>query len=257
MSGSHTTIDYVAAYATAATALGTLILATATFLLARKTKDLAQSGQQTADAAEGELLQIRQQTEAAQKQGVAAEEALSVSVRPLLLDSPEEWPLKLWMRVLFRVLHIPVSMLPGPFRRARISSEIHGSRVNTLVTDEAALAFLTVRNVGAGLARIHAAVIAPAEGGIIGEPLASASTSPSVIAPADKNDITFMDESGALRKLLLSDRNAVIEIAYSDIANRQDAATIFYMSRLPGVNEYYLIDRVDPGRRRQLTAERV
>ena len=52
---AHTPIDYVAAWATFGTALGTLSLAIATFVLATETRALAKSGQETADAAEKEL----------------------------------------------------------------------------------------------------------------------------------------------------------------------------------------------------------
>lgn len=55
------TITYIAAYATAATALGTTGLATATYYLARKTKA-------TADAAQNELVQAVEQSKATGKQ---------------------------------------------------------------------------------------------------------------------------------------------------------------------------------------------
>ena len=95
----HTSIDYVAAWATLGTALGTIGLAVATFTLARRTKTLADSGQETAvaakataQAAERELQLLRAQADAAERQSRAAEAALKASVLPLIADVPSSTP---------------------------------------------------------------------------------------------------------------------------------------------------------------------
>jgi len=71
------------------TAFGTLALAVATFVLAVRTKSMAQSGQQTAQAAQKELELLREQTEAARQQSETAQAALRASIRPILVDVPE------------------------------------------------------------------------------------------------------------------------------------------------------------------------
>jgi len=71
---THTTIDYFAAYATAATAIGTLSLAAVTLVLALKTRALAQSGQEQAVAA-------RRQIEIGQAELAAAESTATEATR--------------------------------------------------------------------------------------------------------------------------------------------------------------------------------
>jgi hypothetical protein len=78
IAAAHTpAIEYIAAWATFGTALGTIGLAIATFALALKTRALAKSGQQTADAAEKELVLLRDQADATKRQSQAAEAALT------------------------------------------------------------------------------------------------------------------------------------------------------------------------------------
>ena len=88
IAAAHTTIDYIASWATFGTAFGTIGLAVATFVLALKTRALAQSSQETADAAEQELVLLALQLDAAQRQSEAAEVALNASLRPLVIDVP-------------------------------------------------------------------------------------------------------------------------------------------------------------------------
>jgi len=64
-----------------ATALGTIGLAIATFVLAKRTKKLAESGQETADAAHREIELVQDQVAATQAQSKTAEEALGASIR--------------------------------------------------------------------------------------------------------------------------------------------------------------------------------
>jgi hypothetical protein len=150
---AHTpTIKYIAAWATVGTPIGTIALATATLVLAGNTQRLAQSGQETADAANEELVFLRTQTDAAQRQSRAAEEALIASVVPVLLDTPRYTMFQVPKKILERLGYRSPLGPPVP-------SEIDLSIISA--NDSATFPSLVVpvRNMGAGVALGLAAAV--------------------------------------------------------------------------------------------------
>ncbi len=259
IAAAHTpTIEYIAAWATLGTAIGTIGLATATFVLAGKTQRLAQSGQETADAAKEELVLLRTQTDAAQRQSRAAEEALNASVVPVLLDIPRHTMFQLPKNILERLRYRSPLGPPGP-------SEIDLSIISA--NDSATFPSLVVpvRNVGAGVALgLAAAVTIEAIGTPIvrGEP-------PSAIAVGGHGHVWFggseerlgeagivldPNERARLRTLLLSGQDLIVEIAYSDVSGRQEAAAALYLTRSGTTDRAYRVTRVEPRIDRQFTA---
>ncbi len=56
----------------------------------------------------------------------------------------------------------------------------------------------------------------------------------------------------SLAHLLASDDELVVEVAYCDLADRQEAATTIYLAKDPVTREYY-VARIRPGRPRRFT----
>lgn len=253
---THTTIDYVGAWATLGTAVGTLVLAAATFGLALKTRALAKSGKATADASEStaaaaqrELELLGDQTEAAKRQGEAAEAALSASVRPLLIDVPVHT-----MRT------IQVQEQPGETHPATLDISV----IAASVFEDTRTAQLTVpvRNVGSGVARGVAAAVTVAGKDVVGSAIARG-TAPSVIAAGESNWIWFEDTAGPassaaqtpLVGLLRTEEDLVVEVAYCDAAGRQIAASSLYLTKSGRTDRSYRVREVDPGHACRLTTD--
>ncbi len=247
---THLTIDYIAAWATFGTALGTIGLACATFVMAQKTQALAKSGQETADAAkstaaaaERELELVRAQADAARRQTEAAEAALQASIKPLLVG-------------------VPLDYRPAAARDSRSMSRSASTdfSVRSGVGDQRTGSLsVPVRNVGAGVARGLSAVVTVARRDAIGEPVARG-YAPSLIVAGEIDRVTFEDTPGPasvaavtpLVRLLQSDDDLVVEVAYSDVAGRQEAATSLYLTT---VGETHLVTSVEPGHERRLTTD--
>ncbi len=175
----HRFVEYLAAWATAATALGTVLLAAATYGMARKTRQLAQSGQETAEAGRAELELLRDQVDAAKRQGEIAEAALTSSIQPLLVDVP---------RPTFREVEPGLNeslRARGMPERARDARKVDVSGVGWSVDEEGALLSVPVRNIGAGVARIRKAVVTIARDDALGAPRFCTTTVPPVVAPAN------------------------------------------------------------------------
>ena len=251
-----TTIEYVADWATVGAALGTIGLAVATFVLALKTRALAKSGQETADAAkltaaaaERELELLRDQAEALRDQSKAADAALNASVRPLLIDVPYH-----------TTRTIQVQEKPGEKHPAEVEVSVIWGEV--ALTARTGRLTVPVRNVGAGVALgLSAAVTVPRED-VVGEPIARGNA-PSVIPAGETEWVWFEDTAGpasaaantSLVYLLESGADLVLEVAYSDGAGSQEAATSIYLTKSGRTDRSYRVDKVVPGHARRLTAE--
>ena len=252
IAAAHTTIDYVAAWATFGTAVGTIGLAVATFVLALKTRALATSGQETADAAKQELLLLRSQTDAAQRQSVAAEAALNASARPLLIDIPRH-----------TMKTIQVQERPGVEHPEEIDLSVITSRIDQ--SPRAGQMMVPVRNVGAGVALGLAAAA-----GLVIELEAAGATvahgeAPSVIAAGESAAVWFEDTAGVasaaaeppLAYLLRAGADLVVEVAYCDVSGRQEAATSLYLTKSGTTDRTYRVTGVEPGHSPRLTLEQL
>lgn len=236
MSAAHTTIDYVAGWATFGTAIGTIGLASATFVLARKTRALAGSTQQTADAA-------KQQTK-------AAEGALNASLRPLIIDIPRHTTRTIQLQ------DRPGEKRPVEIDLSVISSDIAESTRTGSLT-------VPVRNVGPGVALGLAAAVTFAHGDLVGAPVARGEA-PSVIAPGEPEAIWFEDTAGPasaaaetpLVRLLKEGEDLVVEIAYSDVAGRVSASSLT-LTKSGTTDRTHRVTRVDPGHEPRLTVDQV
>lgn len=119
-----------------------------------------------------------------------------------------------------------------------------------------------VRNVGAGPALGLAAAATVAREGTVGEPVARGEAA-SVIAAAEIGRIWFEDTPGPasvaaetpLVRLLRSDEDLVVEVASSDVAGGQEAATSLYLTKSGRTDRAYRVTRVVLGHAPRLTAE--
>jgi hypothetical protein len=109
------------------------------------------------------------------------------------------------------------------------------SRILFSDEDDNAYMRVPVRNIGAGVARLLGTILTVARNDAIGEPLVSAAQVPSVIAPAEVGYLFFSSESephpGAVKRPVQSAEILVVEIAYSDVAGRQEAASQIDLKR--------------------------
>lgn len=230
------------------TALATVLLALVTVYLAWKTRSLAQSSTEVAKAADEELKAIRSQAEAADRQSKVAEDALNASVRPLLTDVPLHTT-----RAIHGVLMQERGSAPVHVDESVISGSVQENRTGRLI--------VPIRNVGAGIARVLAAVVTVAREGGTGEPLARG-RAPSVIATGEIDRVWFEDTPGPasaaaetpLVRLLQSGEDLVVEIAYSDLAGRQETATSLYLTESGRTDRAYRVTRVEPDQPRRFTA---
>jgi hypothetical protein len=252
IASAHTTIDYVAAWATFGTALGTIGLAAATFVLALKTRALAKSGKDTADAAQQELSLLRNQAEAAQRQSVAAEAALNASARPLLIDIPRH-----------TMKTIQVQERPGVKHPEEVDLSVIASHIDE--SPRAGHMMIPVRNVGPGVALgLAAAAGLVIEQGAIGAQVARGRAQ-SVIAAGESGALWFEDVAGVasaaaetpLVYLLRSGADFVVEVAYCDVSGRQQAATSLYLTKSGTTDRTYRVTKVDPAHPPRLTREQL
>lgn len=242
------TIEYVAAWATFGTALGTIGLGIATFALARRTRALAASGQETADAAKEELTLLGNQAESARRQSSAAEAALNASLRPLVIDVPRHSMRTIWVRD------------QGERRPEAVDSSVISATVRE--TTRTGSLTVPVRNVGSGAALGVAVAVSnyreKTAGGRIAE-----GEAPSVIPAGEADWLVFEDMEGAaavagvtpLVDLLRSEEDLVVEVAYSDAAGRQESATQLYLTRSGQIDRVYRVTTAVIGQPRRLTAE--
>lgn len=82
------TIEQLTAWATFGTAVGTILLAFATFVLARRTKSEVEAANRQAKASAEQSVASLQQARASHRQAELAEQALSAQSSPLLTDVP-------------------------------------------------------------------------------------------------------------------------------------------------------------------------
>lgn len=114
-----------------------------------------------------------------------------------------------------------------------------------------------VRNVGAGVARLLAAAVTIGRDGAFGEPVARGEV-PSAIAQQEHDRVTFPGsvsgaEGSSLEHLLMSSEDLVIEVAYSGLAGRREAATSLYMTKSGMTDRAYRVRPVVPGAQRRFT----
>jgi hypothetical protein len=237
------TIEYVAAGATAATAVGTLALALSTRSLATKTTAVADASERTATAAVKEIRLLREQTEAVRvqadaavqqtrsmrRQSEVAEAALLASVQPLLLDVPEGT--------------LKDGVMPDPLGGGTSTFRFDRSRIQSSISREPHLT-IAVRNVGQGVARVTQAVL-----GVPRQPrgrpeLLLRGEAPTALAPGEVADLKFTNSSASetdVASLMMDNLSLVVQVEYTDIAGRQPSSLVIHLSRTPvnqGGNEY-------------------
>jgi hypothetical protein len=263
IAAAHTpAIEYIAAWATFGTALGTVGLAIATFALALKTRALAKSGQQTADAAEKELVLLRDQADASKRQSEPAEAALTAFVAPQLLDIPLHTMFRLPTNSLERLRDRSAIGPPAP-------SEIDLSVISADDSPDATTLVVPVRNVGAGVALGLAAAVRVARDTAIGEPVVRGEP-PSAIAVGDHGHVWFggpderlseqatvigdPEQREHLRHLFALGEDLVLEIAYAEVSGRREVATSLYLTKSGRIDRAYRVTRVVPRHQRRFTA---
>lgn len=225
------TITYVAAYATGATAVGTIGLAIATFKLAKRTASLAKSGQDTAEAAKKEIALLTSQTEAmttqteavikqseaaleqvelSKRQSHTAELALNASIRPLIADAPPR---------------------SGAARAA--------------VGDAEVSLWLPIQNIGAGVALLTA--VALTREVPMTPPNIVRGKAPAVLAAGEPVLAKVSPERepsiSQLRELLAADYNLLLELVYTDVAGGQETVTHIIYKR---DGEQYAVSHIVP-----------
>jgi hypothetical protein len=198
-----------------------------------------------------DVQQSRKQTNAMRRQSRTAEAALNASIRPLLVDVP---------RHTMRTIHVqerPGEKHPEELDVSAILASVgETTRTGSLV--------VPVRNVGAGVA-LGLAAAATFDRDAVGSPIARGEA-PSVIAAGEPDAIWFSDTPGPpsvaaetpLVRLLREDKeDLVVEVAYSDVAGRQESATSLYLTKSGTTDRDYRVTRVVPGHRPRLTTQQL
>lgn len=223
-------VSHVVAYAAIASFICNAVLARATKNLATSTKNLAGAGDRTADAAVKELELLSTQARAAQEQSAAAQEALSASIRPLLMDVPlftmQPRALTADERLAYRD---KPSEMP-PYVSADVSPVVVETRAGGA---QKPLLRVPVRNIGPGPAVMIAARLADAFPDLRGVPTANG-VMQGVVAPGQIVGVEFEHQEptpGWLEELLTANRVLVVELTYTDIADRQETSTRLFISR--------------------------
>jgi hypothetical protein len=218
-------------WASIATAVGTISLGLATFWLGWQTRNVAKTG-------DAELKLLGRQANAADSQSKAAEAALSASIRPLLLDVPR---------------HTHREILTGPFGRGGLQP-VDASVIYAVVSDSEVHLTVPVRNAGQGVALVTAAALTSIDAERVVRPVVTGGT-PSAIAPREEDSVYFDDDDGPsnLRHLIEVGGDLVVEVAYSDAAGGQLAATRLYLIRSGQVGRSYRVRRTEPGVRPKWT----
>jgi hypothetical protein len=124
---------------TAIAAGATALMAIATVFLALKTRSMAQETKKVADATLQEAKAVEQQAEQVERQVAISTEALRVSVQPWLVWEPA-----------FEVQ--PSGGAPVEYRHGAMYSSGWHSCLNVSEVDDSVEGWLTVRNVGSGIA---------------------------------------------------------------------------------------------------------
>lgn len=217
------------AVASGATALGTLVLAIATYVMAAKTGDLAASSRRAACTADHQLEILKDQTEEVARQSRAAEEALNASVRPLIVDVPFGTGLR-----------VPVGPVPpGGFVRPDPATLAEPEKfdvatiTHTIEKLDKASLNVPIRNIGLGVALLAKTTVTVASGGW---PVVSGLTGSTVLAPTEMNYLMFRSvtehEEGALATMLAGEHHLVAEVVYTDISGRQESRTRLQLGKL-------------------------
>ncbi|HEY4099146.1 MAG TPA: hypothetical protein VGM33_26710 [Baekduia sp.] len=195
-----TTVEYLTAWATAGTAVGTVILAAATFWMARKTRDAATATQDDVRAAKEQLTVAQAQIELSRRQADAAEAAISAQLKPVLIDVPFD---------MFR---------EGGTDAGTVSVELNPKSGLILVD-------IPLRNVGPGLARVTGLSLDT------GSPIAFGATLRNAnIPPGERARFMFTaapEQSGYSAFRDIVDRRGTFSVAvrYTDAAGAQDSLT--------------------------------
>lgn len=227
-----------------ATAIGTLALAVVTYAmvtktreLAGKTADLAESGRQAALTGDRQLQELKNQAVEARRQSNAAETALNASVRALIVNVPFGTGLK-----------IPLGPEPpGGFRQTEPGAPDPTPPLDlATINDELnslddALLYLPVRNVGPGVAvfvRDKTRVTLDATR----RPVVPGITAVDVLAPGEATYLVFRSdaerEEGDLALILSKAEHLIVEVAYTDLSGRQEAATQIKIGRRDDTGRY-------------------
>jgi hypothetical protein len=194
--------------------------------LALKTRALAASGQDTADAAKATAEATDRELKELSRQSIAAEEALNASVRPL-------------------IAHVPEGALGHSTRGPGEAPATVDVGVIYLLVDDSrqrARLHVPIRNIGQGVARMIATVVTVDRTDATGSPLVSGNI-PSVIAPNETANAEFSSafepERGRLKLLLQSRETLVVEVAYTDVSGRQEAASQIVIGQHRERPQYY------------------
>lgn len=249
---SSFSLSHVVAYAAIASFICNAVLAYVTKNLAASTKALADSGDKTVEAALDELELLKTQTQAAQDQSAAAQEALHSSIRPLLMDVP---PFTMQPRALTADEQLAYRNKPSqtpPYVIADASPVVVETQADGA---KKPLLRVPVRNIGAGPAVMTAARLADALPDLRGVPTANG-VMQGVVAPGQIVSVEFEHQEptpGWLEDLLTTNRVLVVELTYTDIADRQETSTRLFISRDGNdPDSDFAVRRVEPLRPPQL-----
>jgi hypothetical protein len=240
-------LTHVVAYAAIGSFICTYLLARATKKLANSTNELASSGDRTAEAAVKQLDELKSQTGAAQQHAAAAQEALDAATRPLLIDVPRftMQPRALTEDERLRYRNRTHEMPP-------FAEEDASQILVELPSDDfpRGLLRVPVRNIGAGPAIVQAARLAQTPLDMRGD-LRASGVMQSVVAPSQIVIVEFEHQEpkpGWLGQLLGSDQILVMELTYTDIAERQLTSTRLFITGNANdpARETFTVAQVEP-----------
>jgi hypothetical protein len=181
-----------------------------------------------AKASVAQVNQLANQTEEARRQTEAAEAALNASIRPLIADVPRGT----LREAANYALYVGEQSRDRPDTRVVDVSVIHAGVSQSGQT----FLYVPVRNVGAGSARMIAVGVADADAGEV--KVAVPGRLPSVLAPTEVGVALFSDADSASDRVvlavLLGTADAlVVEVAYTDVSGKQEAATQLFLTSPP------------------------
>lgn len=232
------TLEQLVAWATVGTAAGTLILAAATYIMARRTGALAKSSSD-------ELGLLNEQTEAARRQSIAAEAALRASVRPYLLDVPRGTMKTIARGDVFPYVLAGFRRHPPPSETRVVDLSIVDQYLPPHDEGSPELDYwlrVPVRNVGAGVAILgDTHLVLHGHGRVL-----TGTTSANALPPGEVAGLVFEVEPGAwewdaAERSALARSPVTATVMYTDSAGEQ-AARAQIQLLVDEAKDYYVAD---------------
>jgi hypothetical protein len=197
-----------------AVGLGTLLLATATSVLAWKTRALAKEAKEDRKVALRQVATAQEALSESREQTKVARQTLGAQIRPVLIDVPLDLAAQ------------------GPIFHEGRDEPVAAQRgtVHVEISEAGASISVPMRNAGAGLAMIRGVGLRT------GEPMPSPPVTirPANVPPGEDSRVSFAvpADHPALATIQqtivpLPDNNFSVEVAYSDLAGEQMTVTRF------------------------------